>query len=63
MDDILESGSIAAIRRALDERRLSARKIAGWYLARIESMNHAGLALNAVREVAPDALEAATARG
>ena len=60
MDDILESGSIAAIGRALDERRLSARKMVGWYLERIESMNHAGVALNAVREVAADALEAAT---
>ena len=59
MDDILESGSISAIRRALDERRLSARELAGWYLKRIESMNHSGVALNAVREVASEALEAA----
>ncbi len=59
MDDILESGSISAIGRALDERRLSARELAGWYLKRIESMNHSGVALNAVREVASDALEAA----
>jgi len=49
MDDILESGSISAIGRALEERRLSAREIVGWYLKRIESMNHSGLALNAVR--------------
>ena len=59
MDDILESGSISAIRRALDERRLSVREMAGWYLKRIESMNHSGVALNAVREVASGALEAA----
>ena len=59
MDDILESGSISAIRRALDERRLSVREIAGWYLKRIEAMNHSGVALNAVREVASEALEAA----
>ena len=59
MDDILESGSISAIGRALDERRLSAREMTGWYLERIESMNHSGVALNAVRELAPDALEAA----
>jgi amidase len=59
MDDILESGSISAIGRALQERRLSAREIVGWYLKRILSMNHSGVALNAVREVAADALEAA----
>jgi amidase len=59
MDDILEGGSISAIRRALDERRLSARELAGWYLKRIEAMNHSGQALNAVREVASGALEAA----
>jgi len=59
MDDILESGSISAIGRALEERRLSVCEIVGWYLKRIESMNHSGVALNAVREVAADVLEAA----
>src|SRR5262245_58675281 len=59
MDDILESGSISEIGRALHERRLSAGELAGWYLKRIESMNHMGVALNAVREVASDVLDAA----
>jgi amidase len=59
MEDILASGSIAAIGEALDKRRVSAREVAGWYLARIAALNQAGPALNAVREVAPDALDVA----
>jgi amidase len=59
MEDILASGSLGAIGRALSEWRLSAREAVGWYLKRIEALNHAGPQLNAVREVAPDALDAA----
>ena len=59
MEDILASGSLVAIGRAFNERRLSVREAVGWYLKRIEALNHAGPCLNAVREIAPDALDAA----
>ena len=59
MEDILAGGSLAAIGQALNERRLSVREAVGWYLKRIEALNHAGPRLNAVREIAPDALDAA----
>ena len=58
MEDIL-AGSIVAIGQALSDRRLSAHEVTGWYLARIEALNHAGPQLNAVRELASGALEAA----
>ena len=48
-----------AIGQALSDRRLSAHEVTGWYLARIEALNHAGPQLNAVRELASGALEAA----
>ena len=59
MEDILACGSIAAIGQALSDRRLSAHEVTGWYLARIEALNHAGPQLNAVRELASGALDAA----
>ena len=59
MEDILAGGSLAAIGQALNERRLSVREAVGWYLKRIEALNYAGPCLNAVREIAPDALDAA----
>ena len=58
MEDIL-AGSIVAIGQALSDRRLSVHEVTGWYLARIEALNHAGPQLNAVRELASGALEAA----
>ena len=59
MEDILASGSLVAIGRAFNERHLSVREAVDWYLKRIEALNHAGPCLNAVREIAPDALDAA----
>lgn len=59
MEDILAGGSLTAIGRALSERRLSAHEVTAWYLKRIETLDHAGPHLNTVREIAPDALEAA----
>ena len=59
MEDILASGSSRRSARRWTSRRVSAREVAGWYLARIEALNHAGPALNAVREIAPDALDVA----
>ena len=59
MDEVLASGSISAIGRTLSEKRLSAREITDWYIARIEALNHSGPQLNAVRELAPDAVDAA----
>ena len=52
-------GSLVAIGRAFNERHLSVREAVDWYLKRIEALNHAGPCLNAVREIAPDALDAA----
>jgi amidase len=59
MEDVLRGGSVSAISAALTDRRISVCEVVGWSLARIEALNHAGPALNAVREVAPDVLDAA----
>lgn len=56
MDEILLNGSVAAIRQAIAAKQLSVREVVGFYLARIERLNPA---LNAVRTVAPDALDLA----
>jgi amidase len=60
MEDILADGSLMAIGQALNSRRLSAHETTGWYLKRIETLNQAGPQLNAVREIASDALDAAS---
>lgn len=60
IERILLDGSIAEIQEAYAARRLSAAEAVGFYLARIESIDRDGPKLNAVREVAADAM--ATAR-
>jgi amidase len=57
MEELLRKGTIAALVHALTSRRMSARELVGWYLNRIEALNQSGPAINAVREIAPDALE------
>jgi amidase len=59
MEELLLRGTVAAIGEALTEKRISAREITRWYLARIERLNHAGPSLNAIRELAPDPLKQA----
>jgi amidase len=59
MSDLLLNGSIAGIGQALQSRKISVQEITGWYLQRIASIDRAGAALNAVREITPDAMTVA----
>lgn len=59
MEEILAGNSLVAIGQALSERRLSACEVVGWYLKRAAMLNDTGPRLNAIRELATDALEAA----
>src|SRR5712692_3452272 len=52
----VENATIAELQRALAEGRTTASALVRAYLARIEAYDRAGPALNAVREVNPDAL-------
>lgn len=61
IERILLQGSIAELRGLYLENRLSVSEATGWFLARIEALNHAGPALNAVREVSPQAMRDAQA--
>jgi len=59
MNDIektLLNGSIADLQALYASRRLSVSEAVGWYLSRIEALNKAGPALNAVREVSARAM-------
>src|SRR5581483_2107650 len=57
VENCLLQGSIAAIARELRARKFSIREMVAWYLARIEKLDHAEPALNAVRTINPRALE------
>ena len=59
MEDVLRSGSIKDLGGALTARRISAREITEWYLARIKGPGHS---LNAVRAFCDDALDVARQR-
>jgi amidase len=59
MEQVLLSGSIAEIGDLIATRKLSVRDVVAWYLDRIDRFNRSGPALNAVRVVAPDALQVA----
>lgn len=61
IEQILASGSVGELTRACREKRLSVRDAAEWHLARIEARNGGADGLNAVRELAPRALEDADA--
>ena len=57
----VEDATIAELQAALAEGRTTASALTRAYLARIEAYDRAGPALNAVREVNPDALAIAAA--
>jgi amidase len=59
IDDVLLRGSIGEIGAALRGRRVSAAELVGWYRARIEAHDRGPHGLNAVRSLAPAALDAA----
>jgi amidase len=59
MEELLLDGSIGAIHRAVVAKKISVREIASWYLVRIEALDRSGPSLNAIRVVAPDALDVA----
>lgn len=52
----IDNASLAELQQALAERRTTADALTRAYLARIEAYDRAGLRLNSVREVNPDAL-------
>jgi amidase len=56
----VEDATVAELQEALAERRTTASALTRAYLARIEAYDRAGPALNAVREVNPEALAIAT---
>jgi len=59
MEELLLHGSLGSIHRAIVAKRISVREIAQWYLARIEALDRSGPKLNAIRTIAPDALDVA----
>jgi amidase len=59
MEELLLRGTATAISQAIAKKQVSAREVTGWYLGRIEAFNHAGPALNAVRELATNSLKQA----
>ncbi|MVA98468.1 amidase [Nitratireductor sp. CAU 1489] len=61
IEQILASGSVGELTRAYRQKHLSAREAVEWYLARIATRNGGEDGLNAVRELAPRALEEADA--
>lgn len=61
IDDVLLRGSLAEIGAALRGRRLSAVELVAWHLGRIAAHDRVAGGLNAVRSLAPDALDAAKA--
>ena len=59
MEDLLLTGTIAQIQKALTSRELSVPEIVDWYLSRIEQIDRAGPKLNAVRSLAATARDTA----
>jgi amidase len=55
----IENATIDELRGALDKGEISAAELARAYLARIESVDRAGLSLNSVLQTNPDAVEIA----
>ena len=58
MQELLLEGSLAAIHQAVLDRKISVREIATWYINRIQTSSKLA-GLNAVRTLAPHALETA----
>ena len=59
MEELLLDGSLGSIHRAIAAKKISVNEIARWYLARIEALDGSGPKLNAIRTIAPDALDVA----
>ena len=59
MEELLLDGSLGSIHRAIVAKKISVSEIAKWYLARIEALDRSGPKLNAIRTIAPDALDLA----
>ena len=59
MEELLLDGSLGSIHRAIVAKKISVSEIAKWYLARIEALDRSGPKLNAIRTIAPDALDVA----
>ena len=59
MEELLLDGSLGSIHRAIAAKKISVSEIARWYLARIEALDRSGPKLNAIRTIAPDALDVA----
>ena len=59
MEELLLDGSLGSIHRAIVAKKISISEIAKWYLARIEALDRSGPKLNAIRTIAPDALDVA----
>jgi len=59
MEELLLDGSLGSIHRAIVAKKISVSEIAKWYLARIEALDQFGPKLNAIRSIAPDALNVA----
>jgi amidase len=57
----LEESTLAGLERGLREDRFTARALAEWYLARIDSLDKKGPKVNAVIEINPEALQIADA--
>ncbi len=60
-DQLLLTGSVAAIGAAIRKKEISIRESVSWYLARIEAFNQKGPALNAVKDVSSHAVADAKA--
>lgn len=54
MNDLLLHGTISNLSDAIQARKMSIREVASWYVRRIASVDRAGAAFNAVRELVPD---------
>jgi amidase len=59
MEELPLDGSLGAIHRAIVAKKISVGEIAKWYLARIEALDRSGPGLNAIRVIAPNALDVA----
>ncbi len=59
MEELLLDGSLGSIHRAIVAKKISISEMAKWYLARIEALDRSGPKLNAIRTIAPDALDVA----
>ncbi len=59
MEELLLNGSLGAIHRAIVAKKISVSEITKLYVARIEALDRSGPGLNAIRVIAPDALDVA----